>query len=224
MRREHFAPAVEAASSLSANDLAALVGADKESALSLILLLDQIPRNIYRGAEAKKAYTITDPKARELCKTFISPEKAFDRLDQWPNYWYPSFFYMPRERSLPQSFPLAHSILKSMPRLSQSCTQKISKITGSSRSGLPRRCQQASRLLSKRPSPRTGNLTRRMVRTVVLRARLREMSELTKGCSFNAAAVLERFGRYPSRNEAVGRESTTEEREFLKDGPGWGAK
>ena len=35
-------------------------------------------------------------------------------------------------------------------------------------------------------------------------------------------AVLERFGRYPSRNEALGRESTKEEEQFLKDGPGWG--
>ena len=89
-------------------DLAALVGSDRESALSLILLLDQIPRNIYRGAEAKKAYTITDPKARELCKAFISPERAFDRLDQWPNYWYPSFFYMPRECAVFPIFARMH--------------------------------------------------------------------------------------------------------------------
>lgn len=33
--------------------------------------------------------------------------------------------------------------------------------------------------------------------------------------------VIKRFGRYPSRNEAMGRDSTPEEIEFLKDGPGW---
>lgn len=33
--------------------------------------------------------------------------------------------------------------------------------------------------------------------------------------------VIKRFGRYPSRNECLGRESTDEEKEFLKDGPGW---
>ena len=33
--------------------------------------------------------------------------------------------------------------------------------------------------------------------------------------------VVERFGRYPHRNAMVGRESTPEEVEFLKDHKGW---
>lgn len=174
--REHFASAVEATSSLSADDLAALVGSDRESALSLIVLLDQIPRNIYRGAEAKKAYTVTDPKARDLCKAFISPEKAFDRLDQWPNYWYPSFFYM----------PLMHSEDLEDHKLFQ---EKTAKALSASKSAA-------------------------------------EQKAITTHREFDTshAAVLERFGRYPSRNEAMGRESTAEESDFLKDGPGWGAK
>lgn len=36
------------------------------------------------------------------------------------------------------------------------------------------------------------------------------------------AAIIERFGRYPHRNEALGRESTAEERDFLEDGPRYG--
>ena len=35
------------------------------------------------------------------------------------------------------------------------------------------------------------------------------------------ADVINRFGRYPSRNDCMGRESTAEEVEFLKAGPGW---
>jgi len=34
-------------------------------------------------------------------------------------------------------------------------------------------------------------------------------------------AVLERFGRYPSRNAALGRQNTSEEEEFLKTFTGW---
>jgi len=34
--------------------------------------------------------------------------------------------------------------------------------------------------------------------------------------------VIERFGRFPYRNEALGRENTPEEIEFLKDPPPWG--
>ena len=36
------------------------------------------------------------------------------------------------------------------------------------------------------------------------------------------AEVVARFGRYPSRNKAMGRESTPEELEYLKDGHSWG--
>lgn len=34
-------------------------------------------------------------------------------------------------------------------------------------------------------------------------------------------AVIERFGRFPTRNAALGRESTAEEKAFLKDAPQW---
>lgn len=33
--------------------------------------------------------------------------------------------------------------------------------------------------------------------------------------------VLKKYGRYPSRNEALDRKSTPEEEEMLKNGPGW---
>lgn len=35
------------------------------------------------------------------------------------------------------------------------------------------------------------------------------------------AAVIERFGRFPSRNAALGRESTPEEQAYLAEGGGW---
>ena len=34
-------------------------------------------------------------------------------------------------------------------------------------------------------------------------------------------AVIDRFGRYPHRNAVLGRESTAEEAEFLKEHSGW---
>jgi uncharacterized protein (DUF924 family) len=36
------------------------------------------------------------------------------------------------------------------------------------------------------------------------------------------AEIIERFGRYPHRNKALGRESTEAERAFLEDGPTYG--
>ena len=34
--------------------------------------------------------------------------------------------------------------------------------------------------------------------------------------------VIEQFGRYPTRNEALGRQNTKEEEEYLKTAGGWG--
>ena len=46
--------------------------------------------------------------------------------------------------------------------------------------------------------------------------------EANFGFARDHAAVIERFGRYPSRNAALGRDSTAEEREYLNQpGVGW---
>lgn len=45
--------------------------------------------------------------------------------------------------------------------------------------------------------------------------------EATKNFEEKHYDVIKRFARYPSRNEAMERESTDEEIVFLKDGPGW---
>ena len=39
---------------------------------------------------------------------------------------------------------------------------------------------------------------------------------------FDHTEVIERFGRYPSRNAALGRESTAQELEYLETGKTWG--
>lgn len=41
-------------------------------------------------------------------------------------------------------------------------------------------------------------------------------------CMRGVGKVLEKYGRYYSRNEAMGRKSTLEEKEALRHGPGWG--
>ncbi len=62
-----------------------------ESALALVLLLDQIPRNIFRGTP--RAYA-TDAAARAVADRAI--EKGFDRMV--PPVWR-RFFYMPLHHS-----------------------------------------------------------------------------------------------------------------------------
>ena len=65
--------------------------ATAEGALALLLLLDQFPRNLYRGSGHAFA---TDPKARALARAAI--ERGFDRQVE-PALR--NFFYLPFEHS-----------------------------------------------------------------------------------------------------------------------------
>ncbi|WP_309606894.1 DUF924 family protein [Phenylobacterium sp.] len=65
--------------------------ATAEGALALLLLLDQFPRNLYRGSGHAFA---TDPKARALARAAV--ERGFDRQVE-PTLR--NFFYLPFEHS-----------------------------------------------------------------------------------------------------------------------------
>lgn len=65
--------------------------AEPESALALVLLLDQVPRNIFRGTP--RAYA-TDPQARAAAERAMA--RGFDR--KVPPVWR-SFFYLPLHHS-----------------------------------------------------------------------------------------------------------------------------
>jgi len=65
--------------------------ATPEGALALLILLDQFPRNLYRGSAHQFA---TDPKARAIARTAV--ESGFDRqVDPILR----NFFYLPFEHS-----------------------------------------------------------------------------------------------------------------------------
>jgi uncharacterized protein (DUF924 family) len=53
-------------------------------------------------------------------------------------------------------------------------------------------------------------------------AELREFAESVRGYARKHRDVIEKFGRFPMRNAALGRESTPEEREWLASGAAWG--
>jgi len=126
-----------------------------EGALALVLLLDQIPRNIFRGTP--RAY-ITDAAARAAADRAL--EQGFDR--RVPLAWR-LFFYMPFHHSE----DLADQ----------------------------RRSVALFNALPRNPD-RRGSLRR-------------------YGRPY--AEVIERFGRFPHRNEILGRESTPDEIAFLAE-------
>jgi uncharacterized protein (DUF924 family) len=129
--------------------------AGAEGALALVLLLDQVPRNIFRGTP--RAYA-SDAAARATADRAL--ERGFDQMI--PPAWR-LFFYMPFHHS-------------------EDLTDQ-------------RRSLALSKALPRNPD-RGGSL-RRYGRPYI--------------------EVIERFGRFPHRNEILGRESTPAEIAFLAE-------
>ncbi|TVQ89408.1 MAG: DUF924 domain-containing protein [Deltaproteobacteria bacterium] len=134
-------------------------------ALSLVLLLDQIPRNIYRDDARSFAY---DAAAREVLKRALGQGH-----DAWLSTQERTFLYM----------PLMHS-------------EQLSD------HGLAARCFERAVLLASTPDEAA------QARGTLLYER-------------KHVEILHRFGRYPHRNQVLGRQSTPEELDFLQHGRGF---
>ncbi len=130
-----------------------------QGTLALILVLDQLPRNMFRGSAQAYAY---DRQAQSLCLNGLA--QGIDTSLTVPER---AFFYMPLEHAEDLSLQ----------------QQSVAVFT---------------RLLEEAQAPLQG---------------------LCKGFldyALRHLEVIERFGRFPHRNEVLGRNSTDEEIEFLK--------
>lgn len=124
-----------------------------ESCLALILLLDQVPRNLFRGSPQAFA---TDPQALAATKFAVSHQLDRELLpvQRW-------FMYLPFEHS--ENLEDQHQ-------------------------------------------------------SVALFQQFRDDPDCASSVDYaiQHLAIIERFGRFPHRNQILGRETTPEEAEFLK--------
>lgn len=155
-------------------------GAEAASAaLSIAILLDQMPRNIFRTNEGLvKVYTHYDKISQAFIRTLFSPASPIPRPDQHP-LWRNStahrmWFYM----------PLCHSedveVHKQLDGLLEDLQKDLDAQPG---------CAGSKKLLE-------GQFKAE-----------REHRE-----------IIDKFGRYPHRNSALGRKSTEEEIKFMSEG------
>lgn len=142
-----------------------------EAALGLILLLDQMPRNIFRSQQ-ERIYTHYDRISRAVADALYARNlDTCERFRDSPPYQ--TWFYL----------PLMHSEARSDHRLLREKIAVIQdRMRGKAEEGA---MEYADNMLS--------------------------FEEKHDG-------LLERFGRYPHRNKALGREHTPEEREYLESG------
>ncbi|HUT54965.1 MAG TPA: DUF924 family protein [bacterium] len=134
--------------------------ASPRTLIALVVLLDQFPRNIFRGQARAFAF---DKKAREVAKTGLA--RGYDRE-------------LPRFARMFLYLPLMHS---------ENLADQ----------------DQTLALYKKLIADAPENLKQELAGANNYAQRHRE--------------IIARFGRFPHRNQALGRESTPQEIEFLKE-------
>lgn len=192
-----FKPALEAliASEVSAAEI--LDAVDTSSPLNwlgLIILLDQVPRNCYRGDASKIVFDRFDPLAEEIAIQAIAAGVMTQSSDVRYRLAYRFWF----------NLPLMHSEnLAAHEQAVEQCGATASDMED---------------FLNKDVS--TLNEDEKKCYTVL--ANQREALEMFMSNTFDFEkrhkVIIERFGRYPHRNQALGRVPTAEEIEYLENG------
>ncbi|KAH7128898.1 hypothetical protein EDB81DRAFT_808481 [Dactylonectria macrodidyma] len=196
---DRFAPVLEAiresGATTGAEVLRTIQPREPLDWLSLVILLDQIPRNCYRGERSKIVFRFFDPIAQQVSLEAI----AQGLPDQSPqirwNFAYRSWFYM----------PLMHS---------ESLSSHDKAVEGYTLLE-----KDVSSLTEGPCSPGADDFERR-AREVIQRnvKAAKAMAETNVAFEKKHRDIIQQFGRYPHRNKAMGREPTTAETEYLDNG------
>lgn len=159
--------------------------------LSLILLLDQIPRNIYRGSASYKVFTIFDPLALAVAQVATaknvpsSPECKYRLTEQ-------AFFYMPFQHSedlevqsvgFQKYQGLIDLVKKELPSIAEAGEQAT----------------DVELLVNNRDAAI-------------------QFGEGLASYSKKHREIIKQFGRFPHRNGPLGREPTPAETKYLSEG------
>ena len=158
--KSNFGPLVLAARNKELDDWTS----EPKSTLALLILLDQFPRNIFRGTP--------DAFATDLTAQAIATKSIAKGYDKQVTFYQATNYYL----------PLMHA---------ENLLAQVAVVA--MYENLHNRCPEDSE----------------------------EKEFLSRSAAFakNHLSVILQFGRFPSRNKILGRESTKEEEEFLKEHP-----
>ncbi|KAF7155956.1 hypothetical protein CNMCM6106_007868 [Aspergillus hiratsukae] len=167
--------------------------------LALVIFLDQLPRNIYRGEASRVVFEFFDPRARTIAL------KAVDA-----GY--------PANSGSPSRYLQAHRIWFYLPfihaedlRMQELAREKYQEMG-----------EDLTRLLDCDATALSDD--ERECRRVLVenRARLEEQLALHFRVQREHYDPIARFGRFPHRSAALGREMSDEERRFVEEGNTFG--
>ncbi|KAL4814849.1 hypothetical protein BDW67DRAFT_165289 [Aspergillus spinulosporus] len=160
--------------------------------LGLIILLDQLPRNCYRGVEAALVYTFFDP----ICR-FIASRALEEGIAVRPEVRYRlalrHWFYLP----FMHSEDLGHQelVLRGYQEMAEDIRQLLDE-----------------------PADRVGE-KELSCREILVSNRESVEANLAQNFKFQKEHhdIISRFGRYPYRNGVLGRATTPDEEKFLSE-------
>ncbi|KAF2847544.1 DUF924-domain-containing protein [Plenodomus tracheiphilus IPT5] len=159
--------------------------------LSLIILLDQLPRNCFRGAGLEIAYRYFDPLALEVALQAIKsriPDETSVRFRLTYRFW----FYMPMEHS--EDMEVQEMLTQAHLRM----FADLDMVIASPPVGQDTDVAHCRAVLIKR------------------RASYEKFKATIRGICDSHKSIIRSFGRFPHRNETLGRASTAGELEFLR--------
>jgi len=162
--------------------------------LSIILLLDQIPRNCYRGDESKVVFGRFDPLAEEIALRALEEEIPTKSSHFKYRIAYRTWFHMPFMHS--ESLAVHEQAIK----VHEDTARDMDELLATDPLTLSEEDRKCHNALSKKSDE--------------LHAYLANNLDFEK----RHKVIIERFGRYPHRNQALGRVSTPEEIEYLENG------
>lgn len=190
---EKFAPALETIIAEKPNADEILAAAKPATPLhwvSLIILLDQLSRNCFRGARIGIAYTFFDPLALEVGRRAIEqgvPEDPEVRFRLAYKFW----FYMPMEHS--EDIAVQETLTKEHARMFADYESLMDS-----------------------PEPADKNLAHYRDVLRKRRASYEKFKGTIRGICDSHKDMIISFGRYPYRNEVLNRTSSQEEMESLR--------
>lgn len=162
--------------------------------LSLILLLDQIPRNCYRGASASVVFGFFDPLARDIALTAIDRGIPDTEPEIRWQFTYRSWFFLPLMHS---EDSVAHEKATEKYQMMANDIHELANTAVASED--PYRAK-AAQVVKKNVDAANA------------------IAQISIDFEKKHYDIVKQFGRYPHRNEALGRDSTAEERQYLERG------
>ncbi|KAL0941702.1 uncharacterized protein CTRU02_204465 [Colletotrichum truncatum] len=191
-----FRPALEAIKSAraTAKDIIAIVRPITPLQwLSLVLLLDQIPRNCYRGAESSVVFKVFDPIALEIANHALKAGAATHSRTKY-RVAYRMWFYLPLMHS--EDLALHDLAVEHYQEMKQDF-EELMAADGAAGDDDQRKCW--------------GVLA-------VQKETARDLLETNYDFEIKHRDIIAQFGRYPHRNYVMHRESTPEEEKYLRTG------